>query len=136
MPPHMHRLKWAVLLVAAISFAPTATALELVMVRRAGCPWCAAWDREIAPIYGKTDIGRQAPVRLVDLEHISEMKLALQSPVRFTPTFVLVDEDREIGRIEGYPGEDFFWGMVERLLPTSPKVGIGLAPAPMNNATR
>jgi hypothetical protein len=104
------------------------------MVRRAGCPWCAAWDREIAPIYGKTDIGRQAPVRFVDLEHMSEMKLALQSPVRFTPTFVLVDEDREIGRIEGYPGEDFFWGMVERLLPTSPKVGIGLAPAPMNNA--
>ena len=97
----MHRLKWTVLLVAAISFAPTATALELVMVRRAGCPWCAAWDREIAPIYGKTDIGRQAPVRLVDLEHMSEMKLALQSPVRFTPTFVLVDEDREIGRIEG-----------------------------------
>ena len=132
----MHRLKWAVLLVAAISFAPAATALELVMVRRAGCPWCAAWDREIAPIYGKTDIGRQAPVRFVDLEHMSEMKLALQSPVRFTPTFVLVDEDREIGRIEGYPGEDFFWGMVERLLPTSPKVGVGLAPAPMNNATR
>lgn len=113
----MHRLKWAVLLVAAISFAPTATALELVMVRRAGCPWCAAWDREIAPIYGKTDIGRQAPVRLVDLEHMSEMKLALQSPVRFTPTFVLVDEDREIGRIEGYPGEDFFWGRLERLMP-------------------
>ena len=95
----MHRLKWAVLLVAAISFAPTATALELVMVRRAGCPWCAAWDREIAPIYGKTDIGRQAPVRLVDLEHISEMKLALQSPVRFTPTFVLVDEDPAASKV-------------------------------------
>lgn len=132
----MHRLKWAVLLVAAISFAPTATALELVMVRRAGCPWCAAWDREIAPIYGKTDIGRRAPVRLVDLEHVNEIKLALQSPVRFTPTFVLVDEDREIGRIEGYPGEDFFWGMVERLLATSPQAGVGLTPAPMNNTTR
>ena len=136
MPPHMHRLKWAVLLVTAISFAPAATALELVMVRRAGCPWCAAWDREIAPIYGKTDIGKRAPARLVDLEHVNEMKLALQSPVRFAPTFVLVDEDREIGRIEGYPGEDFFWSMLERLLPTSPKAGVGITPAPMNNATR
>jgi hypothetical protein len=27
-----------------------------------------------------------------------------------------VDEGREIGRIEGYPGADFFWGLLERLL--------------------
>ena len=45
------------------------------------------------------------------------VKLKLESPVRFTPTFVLVDGDREIGRIEGYPGEDFFWGRLERLMP-------------------
>jgi hypothetical protein len=36
------------------------------------------------------------------------MKLALQSPRFFHADFRLVDEDREIGRIEGYPGEDFF----------------------------
>jgi hypothetical protein len=23
----------------------------------------------------------------------------------------------QIGRIEGYPGEDFFWGLVENLVP-------------------
>ena len=104
------------------------------MFRRAGCPWCAAWDREIAPIYGKTDIGRQA-LRFdsLDLAHVDEMKLALRRPVRFTPTFVLVDRDREIGRIEGYPGEDFFWGMLERLLPTSSEAGVGSSRAPMNN---
>jgi len=80
------------------------------MFRRAGCPWCAAWDREIAPIYGKTDAGRRAPVSLADLAQVDEMKLALRRPVRFTPTFVLLELDREIGRIEGYPGENFFWG--------------------------
>ena len=42
--------------------------------------------------------------------------MVLVSPIRFTPTFVLVDDGREIGRIEGYPGEDFFWGLLERLL--------------------
>ncbi|MBL3206218.1 thioredoxin family protein, partial [Klebsiella pneumoniae] len=34
---------------------------------------------------------------------------------RYTPTFILVDGGREIGRIEGYPGADFFWGLLERL---------------------
>jgi hypothetical protein len=135
MPPHMHCLRWAALLVAVISSAPAATALDLVMFRRAGCPWCAAWDREIAPIYGKTDAGRRAPVRLADLAHVDEMKLALRRPVRFTPTFVLLDRDREIGRIEGYPGEDFFWGLLERLLPAPSEAGAGSSRAPMNIAT-
>ena len=100
------------------------------MVRRAGCPWCAAWDREIAPIYGKTDIGRQAPVRLVDLEHMSEMKLALQSPVRFTPTFVLVDEDREIGRIEGYPARTFSGAWWNGCCRRRPRSGLDWPPRP------
>ena len=40
----------------------------------------------------------------------------MKSPVRFTPTFVLIDEEREIGRIEGYPGQEFFWGLLENLV--------------------
>jgi len=150
MRPHMHRLNmhrliWIALLVAAISFTSTsftsisftttASALELLMFRRAGCPWCAAWDREIGPIYGKTDVGRRLPIRFIDLERANERKLALESPVRFTPTFVLVDEDREIARIEGYPGEDFFWGALERLLQRPlTKADDGSTRAPTGNA--
>lgn len=107
------------------------------MFRRAGCPWCAAWDREIGPIYGKTDIGRRVPLRFIDLGRAGATPFALASPVRFTPTFVLVDEGREIGRIEGYPGEDFFWGLLERLLQSPPApAGSRLSRAPMNEATR
>ena len=29
--------------------------------------------------------------------------------VIYTPTFVLIDDGREIARLIGYPGEDFFW---------------------------
>jgi len=36
----------------------------------------------------------------------------LERSVHFTPTFILVDDGREVGRIEGYPGEDFFWGLL------------------------
>ena len=101
MRPQMRRLTWLGLLLAVVSFASTAHALELVMFRRAGCPWCATWDREIGAIYGKTDVSRRAPVRFIDLDRVHGTTFALRSPVRFTPTFVLVDEDREIGRIVG-----------------------------------
>jgi hypothetical protein len=106
----------AVLLLPVLDFAVPAAAAELVMFRRAGCPYCAAWDRAIGPVYPKTDIGKRLPLRQVDLDRSADGKVALVSPVRFTPTFVLVDQGRELGRLEGYPGEDFFWGLLERLL--------------------
>lgn len=86
------------------------------MFRRAGCPYCAAFDRAIGPIYPKTDIGKRIPMRQVDLDRSPDGKVTLVSPVRFTPTFVLIESGRELGRLEGYPGEDFFWGLLERLL--------------------
>jgi thioredoxin-related protein len=106
----------AALLLSAFSFDAPAAAAELVMFRSAGCPYCAAWDQAIGPVYPKTDIGKRLPLRQVDLARSADGKVALASPVRFTPTFVLVESGRELGRLEGYPGEDFFWGLLERLL--------------------
>lgn len=111
----MIRVLSAALTALLISAWPAQTA-ELVMYRAAGCPYCAAWDRAIGPIYEKTDVGRRAPLRQVDVTSRNQPAVALKSPVRFTPTFVLVHEGRELGRIEGYPGEDFFWGLLERLM--------------------
>ncbi len=45
-----------------------ASAAELVMFERAGCPWCRNWDREIATIYPKTPEGAKAPLRRVSLD--------------------------------------------------------------------
>ena len=41
--------------------------------------------------------------------------VALASPVRFTPTFVVVDQGREIGRITGYSNDNAFWGLLDAL---------------------
>jgi hypothetical protein len=35
---------------------------------------------------------------------------------RFTPTFVLVEDGREIARLRGYPGDQFFWALVDEML--------------------
>ena len=106
---------FALVLLIATSCAP-ARAAELVMFEQAGCPWCEAFDREIAPIYGKTDEGRRAPLRRLDIASDLPPDLNFLSVERLTPLFILVDKGREIGRIRGYPGEDHFWGLLGALL--------------------
>ncbi len=107
------------LLALAIGLALPATAsraAELVMFERPGCAWCARFNAEIAPIYGKTGEGRAAPLRRVDLNGSLPADLAGIDPGPFTPTFVVVQEGREIGRIRGYPGDAFFFGLLDRIL--------------------
>ncbi len=80
------------------------------------CVWCEAWNEEIGPIYPKTTEGQRAPLRRVDIHGPRPHDLRDIEGVRFTPTFVLIDDHgREVGRINGYPGEDFFWGLLAEL---------------------
>lgn len=106
----------------AVTAASPSVAAELVMFEERGCPWCARWHAEIGVAYPKTDAGRQAPLRVVDVDVSRPADLRFISGIRATPTFVLVDQGAEIGRITGYPGADFFWGLLERLLARLPAV--------------
>jgi thiol-disulfide isomerase/thioredoxin len=114
---HVHLAKGLLAAIALIAMALPAVSAELVMYRRPGCPYCAAFDREIAPAYPKTEIGRKLPLREVDIHRAPDKSVALKSPIRYTPTFVLVEDGQEKARIEGYPGEFFFWPRLENLLP-------------------
>ena len=96
--------------------AATGRAAELLMFEEKWCTWCERWNAEIGPIYPKTVEGKRAPLRRVDIHGQLPGDVALASRPQFTPTFVLVEDGREVGRIEGYPGEDFFWGLLDRLL--------------------
>ncbi len=89
------------------------------MFERAGCVWCARFEAEIAPIYAKTDESRAAPLRRVDRDRPLPPDLAGIDPGAFTPTFVVLKEGREIGRIRGYPGDAFFFGLLDRILANS-----------------
>ncbi|MBM1634444.1 hypothetical protein JQV27_16455 [Sulfitobacter mediterraneus] len=100
-----------------LSSAFTAAAeLSLVMVEEAGCVWCARWNDEIAHIYPKTPEGQSAPLRRIDIHAALPDDLTFARRLSFTPTFVLMQDNLEISRIEGYPGEDFFWGLLEKML--------------------
>ena len=121
MPTHLGK-RFGILglaLCAVILTASAAGAAELVMVRRDGCPWCAKFDREIGPIYPKTEFNSQAPLRQINLDRDPDTSI-VHGPIRYTPTFVLADNGKEVGRIEGYPGDEFFWPRLESLLKRAP----------------
>jgi hypothetical protein len=123
-PPTAHRLSPAILLICLLLLLPgrPAHAAELVMVETRGCPWCLIWHREIGPAYPRTPAGRLAPLRTIDLSRLADSGIALAAPVRATPTFLVVDDRlREVGRIEGYPGADFFWGLLDAELAKLPR---------------
>ncbi len=98
----------------------SAQAAELVMFDTTGCLWCLAWDKEVGVIYRKTEEARAAPLRRFDIGDPRPPELAALTGIAYTPTFVLMDGGREVGRIVGYPGEDFFWGLLGELFARLP----------------
>ncbi|MBU9698865.1 thioredoxin family protein [Rhodobacteraceae bacterium HSP-20] len=100
----------------ASSVAVLAAEVQLLMFEQPGCIHCAAWNKEVAPEYPLTEEGRAAPLRRLQLRDPLPEGVELVSPPVFTPTFVLVENGAEAGRIEGYPGEDFFWPLLARMI--------------------
>src|SRR5262245_16736085 len=117
------------LLIFALIAAPAQSA-ELVMFEQKSCVWCQRFDREIAPAYDKTSEGKRAPLRRLDITQPSPADLAFIRRERFTPVFVLIDQGREIGRIRGYPGDTFFWGLLANLIERLDRGEVAPAEAP------
>ena len=107
----------------------TARAAELIMFEQTGCEWCEIWDEEIGILYHKTDEGKRAPLRRIDIHDTVPNDIEGKIlPARFTPTFVLMNNGNEVGRITGYIGEFQFWGLLSELmdkLPTQEEKGDG-----------
>ena len=112
----------AVALAAALTAfaAPARAEMALLMFEQAGCLYCQHWNSEIAPKYALNEEGKAAPLRRLNIHGDLPENLSLDRPPVFTPTFVLISGGTEIGRIEGYPGEDFFWGLLGSLLSETP----------------
>lgn len=92
---------------------PEAASHVLVMIEAPGCVYCARWHAEVGPGYNRSPEGRFAPLAR---RQSGDADIAFIRGVSYTPTFVLVRGDRELGRIVGYGGEDFFWGKLDEIL--------------------
>ena len=82
---------------------------ELIMFEQRGCEWCEVWMEEIAPVLPKTPEGKCAKFSRFDIHNPSSDLLKKIKPIIYTPTFVVLEDGKEVGRVLGYAGEDFFW---------------------------
>jgi thioredoxin-related protein len=117
----------ATVLAAGLLWPALSRASELVMFEQGGCVWCARWNRDVGPVYDKTAEAKVLPLRRVDIGQQSAAGITLATPVIYTPTFVVVDNGREIGRITGLINDDAFWGLLDTLVaklerPWDPKI--------------
>ncbi len=66
--------------------------------------------------YSKSAEGRFAPLKRV---RRGAPEIRGFNPVVYTPTFIVVRSGEEIGRITGYPGQDYFWSELTPILATA-----------------
>ena len=114
----MKKLAALLALLCIVLTVPAARAaeVEMLMLEQPGCVWCARFNKEIAPAWPNTEEGKRAPLRRVDITLPWPEDLKAVTPERFTPTFVLMQNGKEIGRIRGYPGDQFFWYLAGELI--------------------
>lgn len=113
----------AVMALTTFAAVKSANAAELIMVHSPICEWCDTWEDEIGVVYNRTAQGGRAPLRRVDIDDVEKSAFRIDRPVIYTPTFLLIDGGREIGRIDGYPGENYFWVFLDELLNKAPNRG-------------
>ncbi len=112
----MYPLKALIAFALTLVFSPALFAAELVMVEQPGCVYCELWDHELSAIYPKTSEGKFAPLHRVQLSETGASGITFSRSINFTPTFVLVEDETELARIEGYGGDDFFWALLTMIL--------------------
>ena len=88
--------------------------VKLIMFEQWGCEYCEQWHEEVGGVYGKTEEGKFAPIEMADYR-TARSKYRI-SGVVFTPTFVLIEDGKEVGRITGYHSEDFFWEFLNDIM--------------------
>lgn len=117
-----------VLILTVAAGVPAAAEVRLLMVEQPGCAHCARRDAGIAPIYPRMPEGQAAAPERVQLKGPYPANVALGPTPVFTPTFNLVRNGEGDGRVEDYPGEDFFWGMLAPILAGAGEIPAKAAP--------
>lgn len=90
--------------------------VELVVFEHGDCTYCRIFRSAILPRYRENGQEARAPIRFVRVEHADMTALGLRGRITMVPTFVLMQDGREVGRIEGYWAPDNFFRLVASML--------------------
>ena len=101
---------------ALLSLPSPGLAAELVLVEQGACYSCVRFKKEQADVFDLW-FGSELPLRRVDIhERWPYRDFGIRRPMG-TPTFILIEGDREIGRFAGYGESSSFWKKLDAILP-------------------
>jgi len=110
----------------SLLFTLPASAAELLMIHHPQCPFCQAFMRDVEPEYDMSEQGKEYPLRVIDVsvtedrDWISyQVSVEHIDPIRGTPTFIIWDNGREIGRFIGYGGKEWFYHYLDETIKRS-----------------
>jgi len=58
-------------------------------------------------------------VLLIFFSNVELENYGISKTVKVTPTFIFVKDTMEVGRIEGYNGQELFWWQVDEIIKSS-----------------
>ena len=105
-----------VLTLLSLGATAVGKAAELLVVEDPACGPCILFDRQVGPVYPKTDEARRAPLRRIPYGEPAPEPYAFIGQPEVAPTFVLVDQGRELGRFQGFVSDELFWMNLARLM--------------------
>jgi len=110
----------------SLLFTIPASAAELLMIHNPACVFCQAFMRDVAPGYNETKQGKALFLTVIDLSVFEnrkwlgqELKAGNIKRIHGTPTFIIYDDGKEIGRVEGYGGKEWFYQKLDEAVKES-----------------
>ena len=98
---------------ASADTAARSASRVLIYIYSPECGACRQFDREVGPIYSKTDESVALPLErvLIDDWQADQHQLVdcASAEVIGTPTFLQIQDCRELDRITGYSDAELFW---------------------------
>ncbi|MCJ8324957.1 MAG: hypothetical protein HRU29_09620 [Rhizobiales bacterium] len=110
-------LKSASLSIILLFSVATSQAAELLMFEHVGCVVCKKFKAEMLPKYLTSKYAKEMPIRsIVAGDDAAYEGITLKSyPFYYSPTFILVEDNKELVRIRGFGGEELFWQQIANI---------------------
>lgn len=96
--------------------AAETAAYELVVFEADGCVYCEVFRTDVLPLYKSSKIGRETPIRFINVSRSDESGMRLSSAITIAPTVVLMHQGQEVDRIIGYTGPFNFMKLVAYMM--------------------
>ena len=78
--------------------------------------YCDVFRTDVLPLYKESQIGRETPIRFVNVSRSDESKMGLSGGITVVPTVVLMNQGQEVERIVGYTGPFNFMKLVAYMM--------------------